>query len=82
MRNSALILPCVFLLELYEYLLYAFISSLSCTARDVKGCEFNIDLRKYFYCNMSDRIRLRQHATQAGSCLCTRCGPLPALFIY
>lgn len=26
-------------------------------SRDVRGCEFNIDFLKYFYCNMSSRIR-------------------------
>lgn len=52
------------------------ISPLSLMSQDVKGCEFNIDFIKYFYCNMSVRISLNLKEAQALSWICTQCGSL------
>jgi len=50
------------------------ISPLSWMSQDVKGCEFNIDFIKYFYCNMSAWIRLKHSTARAVSRVCTQCG--------
>lgn len=43
-------------------------------SQDVKGCEYNIDFIKYFYCNMSAWIRLKHSTAHAVSRVCTQCG--------
>lgn len=48
-------------------------------SQDVKGCEFNIDFIKYFYCNMSAWIRLKRSTARAVSRVCTQCGFAGAL---
>lgn len=57
------------------------ISPLSLMSQDVKGCEFNIDFIKYFYCNMSVRISFNLEEAQAVSWICTQCGS-PALRLF